>query len=113
MGPFLAKYQVTPEFYNYLKGKVLAGNSVQAIKELRDKAGISLAASRGALLSEFKLEYRLSSHMALYACIQRIETYEGINNLPIAGDLGVLLEFSKNQLCQSLGNNQQEQICPI
>lgn len=106
----LAKYQITIEFYNDLKSKVLAGNSVQAIKELRDKVGISLSASREALLSEFKLEYRLSSQMSLYVCIQRIEAYKDINNLPIAGDLGVLLEFSKNQLCQSLGNNQREQI---
>jgi hypothetical protein len=110
MGRFLTRYRITPEIYNDLKVKVLTGKFVQAIKEFKDLAGVPLMDSRVALLSEFKLEYKLSSDMALYACIQRIEAYEGINNLPISSDLGVLLEFARNQLCQGLNSNQQGSI---
>jgi hypothetical protein len=111
MKHFMTRYHITPEIYNDLKIKVLTGKYVQAVKEFKDLAGISLMDSRAALLSEFKLEYKLSSDMTLYACIQRIEAYEGINNLPVASDLGVLLEFARNQLCQGLNSNNQGQIC--
>ena len=102
MGHFLTRYRITPEFYNELKTKVLTSRSVEAIKQFRDVAGVSLVDARVAILSEFKLEHKLSQDMLIYSCIQRIEQYEGINNLPVASDLGVILEFAREQLYNGL-----------
>lgn len=102
MARFLTRYRITPEFYNDLRIKVLTGKVVIAIKEFRDTAELSLSEARSAILSEFKLENKLSQDMLLYSVIQRIENYEGINNLPISGDIGVLIEFARDQLFNGL-----------
>jgi len=105
MGKFLTRYRITEEFYNELRIKVLTGKYVQAVKEFRDMAGLSLSEARSAILSEFKLEYKLSSDMTIYSCISRVEQFEGISNLPVSGDIGVILEFARNQLCLGLRND--------
>lgn len=99
---FLTRYRITPDFYQNLKVKVLTGKYVQAVKEFRDAANVSLTEAREAILREFKLEYKLSSDMSLYSCIERIEQFEGLNNLPIAGDIGVILEYARQQLYNGL-----------
>lgn len=105
MAIFITRYRLTPEFYQELKIKVLTGKSVQAIKDFRDRAQVSLQEAREALLKEFRLEYKLSSDMDLYSCIDRVEQYEGLNNLPIASDISVILEYAKNQLSMGLRND--------
>lgn len=42
MAIFITRYRLTPEFYQELKIKVLTGKSVQAIKDFRDRAQVSL-----------------------------------------------------------------------
>lgn len=105
MGKFLTRYRITEQSYNELRIKVLTGKYVQAVKDFRDMADLSLSEARSVILSEFKLEYKLSSDMTIYACINRIEQFEGISNLPISGDIGVVLEFARNQLYLGLRND--------
>ena len=50
MTRFLTRYQITSEFYDELRIKVLTGKSVIAIKEFRDAAGLSLMEARSILL---------------------------------------------------------------
>lgn len=102
MAIFITRYRLTPEFYQELKIKVLTGKFVQAVKDFRDRAQVSLQEAREALLKEFRLEYKLSSDMNIYSCIDRIQQFEGINNLPISYDLSVVLEYAKNQLYNGL-----------
>lgn len=102
MTRFLTRYHISPEFYEDLRIKVLTGKTVTAIKEFRDASGLSLMEARSAIISEFKLENKLSQDMLIYSIIQRIENYEGINNLPISGDIGVLIEFARNHLYNGL-----------
>lgn len=102
MARFLTRYRITPEFYHELRIKVLTGKVVTAIKEFRDATETSLMEARSAVLSEFGLENKLSQDMLLYSAIQRIENCEGINNLPVSGDIGILLEFAREQLFNGL-----------
>lgn len=102
MARFLTRYNITPEFYDELRIKVLTGKVVMAIKEFRDATDLSLMEARSVILSEFKLENKLSQDMLLYSVIQRIENCDGINNLPVSGDIGVLIEFARNHLYNGL-----------
>lgn len=99
----LTRYKITPEFYDELRNKVLNGEFVQAIKSLKENLSwVSLGEARDIILSEFKLERKLSEDRSTYACIRRIEQFEGLNNLPIAGDIGILLEYAREQLSTGL-----------
>jgi hypothetical protein len=109
MSRFLTRYRMTPTLYQDLKIKVLTGKAIQAVQEFKNFTGLSLTDAQSALLTEFKLEYKLSGDMFLYASIQRIESYEGINNLPIASDIGIILDFAKNQLCRGLSGSNPGQ----
>lgn len=104
MDRFTNKYRISKEIYLELKQKVLNGKFIEATKLLRTLSGLSLEDSRKAILSQFKLEYKLSTDMLIYNCIQNLEASEEINNLSISSDLSVILEYAKTQLTLGLNS---------
>lgn len=77
---------------------MLDGKVGEALRIFKDASGRSFPESHRALLSEFRLEHKLSKDMDIYTSLQKVESFEGLKNSPIDYDLKKLIEFVREQL---------------
>lgn len=105
MSYFLNRYNLTPEQYEVFRNKVITGHFPEVVKEFRNHTGFTLAESNRIIDREFRVEHKLSLDFMVYECIQKIKKCDELNNMPIASDIGTVLDFAENQLYLGLNSS--------
>lgn len=99
---FCERNKISEEIYEELRKNILEQKSPAAVKKFRDLSGFGLVESSSILYKEFSIEKRFSYYEQVYNSYQKVEKYfENGNseiNSDIGFDIGILLEFVKEQL---------------